>query len=250
MFDLNSDLGESFGAYTIGNDEQLLSLVSSANIATGFHAGDPLVMRRTVGVAKQYGVRIGAHIGYRDLVGFGRRAMDVEPAVLTAETLYQIGALQAVARAEKTEVEYVKPHGALYHRISNDRTQAMAVLAGIKAADPQLKLMGFAGSMALEWAREVGLGVIAEAFADRAYTPEGNLVPRSDANAVIHDPDRAAAQALALASGAPIVALDGTELHITAASLCVHGDNPEAIALVERIRATLAASGIEVGNAG
>lgn len=248
MFDLNSDLGESFGAFRIGNDEAILNLVSSANVATGFHAGDPLVMRKTVETAVAKQVRIGAHIGYRDLAGFGRRAMAYDPALLEAETLYQIGALQAVARAAGTQVRYVKPHGALYNTIAHDRAQAKAVIAGIKAADPHLKLMGLAGAPVLGWAAEAGLGTIAEAFADRAYTPEGTLVPRSQPGAVIHDPEVAAAQALAFALGEPITAVDGTHVQVTAESLCVHGDNPEALRLVEQIRSELAAHGIEVDH--
>lgn len=248
MFDLNSDLGESFGAYTIGNDAAVLELVSSANIATGFHAGDPLVMSNTVKTAAALGVRIGAHIGYRDLAGFGRRAMDYDPELLEAETIYQIGALQAIARAHGAEVGYVKPHGALYNRIAKDPVQAGAVIAGIKAADSSLKLMGLAGAPVLDWAAEAGLGTIAEAFADRAYTPEGHLVPRSQPGAVLHDPKLSAAQALAFALGRPITAIDGSEVHVQAESLCVHGDNPAALNLIKEIRAALAAEGVEVGH--
>ncbi|MEJ5997167.1 LamB/YcsF family protein [Corynebacterium sp. H130] len=249
MFDLNSDLGESFGSYRIGNDDAVLALVSSANIATGFHAGDPLVMQKTVAMAVEKQVRIGAHIGYRDLAGFGRRAMAYESDVLTAETIYQIGALQAIARAAGAQVEYVKPHGALYNTIAHDRTQAEAVIAGIKAADPSLKLMGLAGAPVLTWAQEAGLETIAEAFADRAYTSEGTLVPRSQPGAVLHDPTAAAAQALAFARGEAITAIDGSKVQVSAQSLCVHGDNPEALELVKQIRSTLADNGIEVGHA-
>lgn len=248
MFDLNSDLGESFGAYTIGNDRAVLELVSSANVATGFHAGDPLVMSATVKTAAALGVRIGAHIGYRDLAGFGRRAMDYDPELLEAETVYQIGALQAIARAHGAEVAYVKPHGALYNRIAKDPVQAVAVITGIKAADPNLKLMGLAGAPVLDWAAEAGIGTIAEAFADRAYTPEGHLVPRSQPGAVLHDPQLSAAQALAFALGKPITAIDGTEVHVQAESLCVHGDNPAALNLIREIRTALAAEGVEVGH--
>lgn len=249
MFDLNSDLGESFGAYTIGGDAQVLDLVSSANVATGFHAGDPLVMAQTVAMAVDKGVRVGAHVGYRDLAGFGRREMEYDPGLLAAETTYQIGALQAIARAQGTAVTYVKPHGALYNRIAHDSVQASAVIQGIKDADPTLKLMGLAGSSVLRWAQEAGLGVIAEAFADRAYTADGTLVPRSTPGAVLHDAQAAASQAVNLALGEPITAIDGSRILVAAESLCVHGDNPTALLLIKEIRAALAAEGIEVGHA-
>ncbi|QGU02444.1 LamB/YcsF family protein [Corynebacterium kalinowskii] len=248
MFDLNSDMGESFGAFSIGNDGAVLKLVSSANIATGFHAGDPLVMVSTVQTAIAHGVRIGAHIGYQDIAGFGRRDMEYDPKLLEAETIYQIGALQAIARSLGAEVAYVKPHGALYNRIAFDPNQAEPVIAGIKAADPSLKLMGLAGSPVLQWAADAGLGTISEAFADRAYTPEGKLVPRSQPGAVLHDPVVAAAQALAFALGEPITAIDGSKVHVRAESLCVHGDNPAALVLIEHIRQKLSDAGVGVGH--
>lgn len=248
MFDLNCDLGESFGAYTIGNDKAVLPLVTSANIATGFHAGDPLVMVQTVKLALLNDVRIGAHIGYRDLAGFGRRAMDYDPELLRAETIYQIGALQSIAHSAGAKVTYVKPHGALYNRIARDKNQAQAVISGILATDPSLKLMGLAGAPVLDWAATAGLGTIAEAFADRAYTPTGELVPRSQPGAVIHDPELAACQAVAFALGKPITTVDGTQIQLSAQSLCVHGDNPAALALIERIRSSLQAAGVEVGH--
>lgn len=249
MIDLNSDLGESFGAFRIGNDEQVLDLVTSANIATGFHAGDALVMTRTVAKAQARGVRIGAHVGYRDLAGFGRRAMDYDPELLAAETTYQIGALQAIAREQGATVAYVKPHGALYNTIAHDRAQARAVIAGVKAADPQLALMGLAGSPVLEWANEEGLTTISEGFIDRVYTSEGRLVARSQPGAVLSKLD-AIAQARSLALGKPIRASDGQEIVIHADSLCVHGDNPEALSLVQNIREEFHRDGIEVGYAG
>lgn len=249
MFDLNSDLGESFGSYSIGNDADVLELVTSANIATGFHAGDPLVMSKTVALAGSRGIRIGAHVGYRDLAGFGRRAMAYDADLLAAETTYQIGALQAIARAHGSRVIYVKPHGALYNCIARDKYQAEAVIAGIKAADPSLALMGLAGAPVLGWAAEAGLSVIAEAFADRTYTASGDLVPRSQAGAVIHDPEIAAAQAVAFAEGSAVTAIDGSKVHVQADSLCVHGDNPAALELVRTIRTRLAEAGVEVGCA-
>ena len=244
--DLNSDLGESFGAWTIGNDSAVLDLVTSANIACGFHAGDPLVMIRTCDLAQKRGVRIGAHVGYRDLAGFGRRNMDYHPDDLRAETIYQIGALQAAARSVGAQVTYVKPHGALYNRIAHDKTQAMAVIEGILAADSTLKLMGLAGSPILDWASAEGLSTLAEAFADRAYNADGTLVSRSQPGAVHHDPDVVAGQAIAFATGAPITSIDGQELIVQADSLCVHGDNPEAISLSRRIIEQLGHVGVAV----
>lgn len=244
--DLNCDLGESFGNFRIGNDEAMLDLVSSANIACGFHAGDASVMNRTVAAAVERGVRIGAHVGYRDLAGFGRRAMAYDPAELQAETTYQIGALQAFALKHGAEVAYVKPHGALYNTIAHDRVQADAVIAGIKDADPKLALMGLAGAPVLEWAAEAGLTTLSESFADRAYTAEGTLVPRSQPGAVHHDPEAAVAQAIAFATGKQITAISGELIDVPADSICVHGDNPAALDLVRRIRTSLAEAGIEV----
>ena len=244
--DLNSDLGESFGAWTIGNDSAVLDLVTSANIACGFHAGDPLVMIRTCDLAQKRGGRIGAHVGYRDLAGFGRRNMDYHPDDLQAETIYQIGALQAAARSVGAQVTYVKPHGALYNRIAHDKTHAMAVMEGSLATDPTLKLMGLAGSPILDWASAEGLSTLAEAFADRAYNADGTLVSRSQPGAVHHDPDVVAGQAIAFATGAPITSIDGQELVVQADSLCVHGDNPEAISLSRRIIEQLGHVGVAV----
>ncbi|MDO4760679.1 MAG: 5-oxoprolinase subunit PxpA [Corynebacterium sp.] len=245
--DVNADVGESFGSYNMGNDEAVLPLVTSANIACGFHAGDPSVMLRTCELARDCGVRIGAHPGYRDLSGFGRRAMHYTPAELEAEVIYQIGALQAAAKAVGSRVCYVKPHGALYHAISQDKSAALAVFSAMLKVDPHLKLMAQAQLPVLEWARAAGLGTIAEAFADRAYNPDGSLVSRSAPNAVHHDPDVAAAQAIAFATGSGFSAVDGSTLHIQADSLCVHGDNPQALALVAHVRAALTDAGVAVG---
>lgn len=245
--DLNSDLGESFGSWTMGQDEQMLDIVTSANIACGFHAGDPLVMVRTCELAHANNVRIGAHVGYRDLAGFGRRAMDYDTAELRAETIYQLGALQAAAETVGAHVSYVKPHGALYNRIAHDETQASAVIEAITAVDPSLKLMGLAGSPVLEWAQQAGLDTISEAFADRAYNPDGSLASRKQPGAVHHDPDIAAAQALAFATGETITAIDGTQLQVNADSICLHGDNPAAVQLARRIAETLENQGISLG---
>ncbi|AKK02765.1 LamB/YcsF family protein [Corynebacterium epidermidicanis] len=249
FIDLNCDLGESFGNYTIGNDEAMLDLVSSANIACGFHAGDASVMDTTVAAAVERGVRIGAHVGYRDLAGFGRRAMAYAPEELRAETTYQIGALQAFARKHGSAVQYVKPHGALYNTIAHDEAQAQAVIQGIKDADPNLALMGLAGAPVLEWAANAGLKVLSETFADRAYTAEGTLVPRSQEGAVHHDPEVAAAQAIAFATQSPITSVTGSPIMVHADSICVHGDNPAALALVKQIISELNAREIEVRHA-
>ena len=246
--DLNSDLGESFGNFTIGNDSAVLDLVSSANIACGFHAGDPLVMRRTVRQAADRGVRIGAHVGYRDLPGFGRRFIAYAPEQLTAEVLFQIGALQAVAKAEGTEVTYVKPHGALYNHIARGEEQAQAVIEGIKLADPNLCLMGLSGTPILQWAEAAGLSTLSETFADRAYEPDGSLVSRSKEGAVHHDPAVAVRQALAFATGTSFTAIDGSPITVHADSICVHGDNPAALDLVKAIIKTLDDEGIEVSS--
>ncbi len=244
--DINSDLGESYGSWTMGSDEAVLDLVSSANIACGFHAGDATVLLKTVAAAKARNVRIGAHIGYNDITGFGRRAMDYEHDVLLAETIYQIGAIQAAATTVGATVDYVKPHGALYNRIAFDESQAAAVIEGIRRLNPELSLMALSGSQIVEQARAEGLTVIQETFADRAYTAAGALVSRSQVGAVHHDPEVAAAQALAFATGQPITSLEGTPVQVQADSICVHGDNPAALELVRQILTTLAKHDVEV----
>jgi UPF0271 protein len=244
--DLNSDLGESYGAWTMGDDAAMLAIVSSANVACGFHAGDPLTVLATLREAAARGVAVGAHVSYPDRVGFGRRRMDVAPAELTADVIYQIGALQGLAAAAGTRVRYVKPHGALYNTIADDAVQADAVIAGIKAIEPSLALMALAGARILERARAAGLRVVAEAFADRAYTPSGALVSRRDPGAVLHDPDEVARRMLRLATDGVIEAADGSELRLEAQSICVHGDSPAAIAMARSIRERLADAGVVI----
>ncbi len=244
--DLNSDLGESYGAWTMGDDAAMLAIVSSANVACGFHAGDPLTVLATLREAAARGVAVGAHVSYPDRVGFGRRRMDVAPAELTADVIYQIGALQGLAAAAGTRVRYVKPHGALYNTIADDAVQADAVIAGIKAIDTSLALMALAGAPILERARAAGLRVVAEAFADRAYTPTGALVSRRDPGAVLHDPDEVARRMLRLATGGVIEAADGSELRLEAQSICVHGDSPAAVAMARSIRERLADAGVAI----
>ncbi|WP_432092540.1 LamB/YcsF family protein [Streptomyces sp. bgisy100] len=246
VVDLNADLGENFGRWTLTDDAALLSIVSSANVATGFHAGDPSTIRRVCDLAAERGVRIGAQVSYRDLAGFGRRAMDVPPDELADEITYQIGALQVFARAAGADVVYVKPHGALYNRVVTDREQAAAVVAGMRHADPTLPVLGLPGSALHAAAEEAGLRTFAEAFVDRAYTAEGTLVSRRQPGAVVTDPDRITATALSLALDGRTSALDGTDVAVRARSLCVHGDTPGAVALTRRVRQALEEAGVRV----
>jgi len=245
--DLNSDLGEGFGAWRMGDDEAMLDIVTSANIACGFHAGDPSVMRRVCDRAVARGVAIGAHVGYRDLAGFGRRALDIEPAQLADEVLYQIGALDAFARAAGGRVSYVKPHGALYNTAAVDPEQAAAVVEGLRRYDPGLALLCLPDSEMSRQAAKAGVVSYAEAFADRAYTADGRLVSRKEPGAVLHDADAVATRAVAMATGGGLVAADGAQLELQADSLCVHGDTPGAVELARRIREGLAEAGVTLG---
>ena len=244
--DLNSDLGESYGAWRMGDDATMLDIVSSANVACGFHAGDPSGILATLEQAAKRGVVVGAHVSYPDRVGFGRRNMDVTSAELTADVIYQIGALQGLARAAGTRVAYVKPHGALYNTIAGDARQADAVIAAMLALDPALVMMGLAGAPILDRARAAGLPVVAEAFADRAYTPQGTLVSRREAGAVLHDPDTVAARMLRLATEGVIEASDGSTLTLQADSICIHGDSPGAVAMAQRVREVLVEGGVQI----
>ncbi len=245
--DLNSDLGEGFGAWRMGDDEAMLDIVTSANIACGFHAGDPSVMRRVCDAAVARGVAIGAHVGYRDLAGFGRRALDIEPDQLTDEVLYQIGALDAFARAAGGRVTYVKPHGALYNTAAVDPEQAAAVVEGLRRYDPGLALLCLPDSEMSRQAAKTGVVSYAEAFADRAYTSDGRLVSRKEPGAVLHDADAVATRAVAMATGGGLVAADGAQLDLRADSLCVHGDTPGAVELARRIRDELTTAGVTLG---
>jgi UPF0271 protein len=244
--DLNSDLGESYGAWRMGDDAAMLEVVSSANVACGFHAGDPAGILRTVKAAAERGVAIGAHVSYPDLAGFGRRDMDIAPADLTADVVYQVGALSGLAAAVGSKVRYVKPHGALYNRIAVDAVQGAAVIAALKAVDPTLVLMGLAGAPILDQARAAGLAVVAEAYADRAYTPAGHLVPRREAGAVLHDASLIAARMVRLATEGVVEAIDGSVIRIDAQSICVHGDSPGAVAIAREVRGRLEAAGIAI----
>jgi len=244
--DLNSDLGESLGAWRMGDDAALLAIVSSANLACGFHAGDPAGILQTLRAAGARGVVVGAHVSYPDLAGFGRRNMDVASADLRADVIYQVGALQGLAAAAGTTVRYVKPHGALYNTIAHDERQAHDVIAALLALDPRLVLVGLAGSPLLGWARAAGLRVVAEAFADRAYTPQGTLVSRREPGAVLHDPQEIAARMLRLATGGVVTAIDGSTVRIEADSICVHGDSPGAVETARQVRAVLEAAGVAI----
>ncbi|MEU1317611.1 LamB/YcsF family protein [Streptomyces tibetensis] len=244
--DLNADLGEGFGRWRLTDDERLLSVVTSANVACGFHAGDAVTMRRVCELAAERGVRIGAQVSYRDLAGFGRRAMDVPPAELAAEVAYQIGALEVFARAAGARVAYVKPHGALYNRVVHDEEQAAAVVDGVLLADAALPVLGLPGSRLLTLAGKAGLPVVTEAFADRAYTDAGTLVPRTLEGAVVTDPDAVVERSLALARSGEVVSRSGTRIKVRARSLCLHGDTPGAVELARLVRERLESSGVRV----
>jgi lactam utilization protein B len=242
MIDINADLGEGFGVWRLGDDEALLAVVTSANVACGYHAGDPLIMRRTCEAAVARGVMIGAQVSYRDLAGFGRREMDVAPEELTAEVLYQLAALDGIARISGGRVGYVKPHGALYNRIVRDPAQAAAVVAAVRAYDPSLPILTLPGSAVYEAAGD--LTVVAECYADRAYTAAGTLVSRREPGAVIHDPGEVAARAVRMAVDGVVVAADGTPVPLSARSICVHGDTPGAVEIAHAVRTGLTEAGI------
>ncbi|GHA16282.1 LamB/YcsF family protein [Streptomyces echinoruber] len=244
--DLNADLGEGFGPWRLTDDERLLSVVTSANVACGFHAGDAVTMRRVCELAVERGVRIGAQVSYRDLAGFGRRAMDVPPAELAAEVAYQIGALEVFARAAGARVAYVKPHGALYNRVVHDEEQAAAVVDGVLLAGGALPVLGLPGSRLLSVAGKAGLPVVTEAFADRAYTEQGTLVPRGQEGAVVSDPEAVVERSVSLVRSGTVVSRTGTTIEVRARSLCLHGDTPGAVELARRVRRRLEESGIRV----
>lgn len=250
MIDLNADLGEGFGHWRLGDDDALLDLVTSANVACGFHAGDPSTMRRVCGAAVARGVRIGAQVGYRDLAGFGRRDIEYDPHELADDVLFQIGALDAFARAAGDRVRYVKPHGALYNRIVHDAVQAEAVVRAVvtfaSAYDVPVPVLGLPGSVFLDLAATAGLQVTAEAFADRAYTASGTLVPRSVPGAVLTSPEKVAGRAMEMAVSGTVRAIDGALVTVKPQSLCVHGDSPSAVAMARAVREGLESVGVEV----
>ena len=244
--DLNADLGESYGRWVLGDDEAMLGCVSSANVACGFHAGDPATLLRTVRAAAEKGVVIGAQVSYPDLAGFGRRFIDINPEDLTAGVLYQIGALDGLCRAAGTTVRYVKPHGALYNTAVHHEEQAAAIVAAVVAHGAGLPVLGLPGSALLRHTREAGLRAVPEAFADRGYTPAGTLVARSEPGALLGDPDQVAARVLRLVTAREVVSVDGSVVGVEAESVCLHGDSPGAVTMARAVRDQLVANGIAV----
>jgi UPF0271 protein len=246
VIDLNADVGEGFGSWTMGDDEALVGLVSSANVACGFHAGDPSTMARVCAFAAERGVAVGAHVAYRDLAGFGRRDLDIAPDELIGDVLYQLGALDAFARAAGTHLSYVKPHGALYNRIAVDPIQARAVVEAVRRFDTSLPVLTLPASVVHGVAAGMGIATVTEAFPDRSYEPDGQLVSRSQGGAVLHDPDLVAERAVRVATTGRLTAVDGSQVDVAARSLCVHGDTPEAVAIATAVRRALEAAGITV----
>jgi len=246
VLDLNSDLGESFGRWVLGDDEAMLGLVTSANGACGFPAGDATTLRRTCALAAEHGVVVGAQVGYRDLAGFGRRFIDMEPRQLTDDVLYQIGALEGLCRVAGTQVRYVKPHGALYNATVHHEAQARAVVEAVRAYDAALPVLGLPGSRLLAAAEAAGLRAVPEFFVDRGYTPEGALVSRSQDGALLHDPSEVTARVVRMVEDGVVAAVDGTDVPVRAESACVHGDSPGAVAMAAAVRDGLNAAGVEL----
>jgi UPF0271 protein len=248
--DLNSDVGESFGAYTIGQDQILLRHITSANVACGYHAGDPGVMRSTVALARQHGVAVGAHPGFPDLVGFGRRDLSATSREVEDFVVYQVGALSAIAAAQGVRLQHVKPHGALFNMAVRDAALADAIARGTAAVDRSLILFGLPGSELIAAGKRAGLRTASEVFADRAYEPDGTLVSRRKADAVIHDPDAVVTRVLRMATDRTVVAIDGSVVKLDLDTICVHGDTPGAADLAARIREALQRSGVDVKPVG
>jgi 5-oxoprolinase (ATP-hydrolysing) subunit A len=242
--DLNADLGEGFGVWRLGDDDALLGVVTSANVACGFHAGDPATMRRVCSRAAAAGVAVGAQVSYRDLAGFGRRFMDVDPAELTDDILYQLAALDGIARVAGTRVSYVKPHGALYNAAVSHEGHAQAVVDAVLAYDRRLPVLGLPGSVLLREAEAAGMRPVSEGFADRGYTPAGTLVPRTQPGALVHDPVAVAARALRMAADGVVDAVDGTPVLMPVQSVCVHGDTPGAVEMARAVRTSLEEAGL------
>jgi 5-oxoprolinase (ATP-hydrolysing) subunit A len=242
--DLNADLGEGFGVWRLGDDDALLGVVTSANVACGFHAGDPATMRRVCSRAAAAGVAVGAQVSYRDLAGFGRRFMDVERAELTDDILYQLAALDGIARVAGTRVSYVKPHGALYNAAVSHEGHAQAVVDAVLAYDRRLPVLGLPGSVLLREAEAAGMRPVSEGFADRGYTPAGTLVPRAQPGALVHDPVTVAARALRMAADGVVDAVDGSPVLMPVQSVCVHGDTPGAVEMARAVRTSLEDAGL------
>jgi len=250
QIDLNADVGESFGAYSYGDDEGVLPCVSSANIACGFHAGDPAVMRRTLQLAERHGIAAGAHPGFPDLPGFGRRDMHISTAELESIVAYQIGALAAVAAIEGARLSHVKPHGALYNMSARDAAMADAIARAVSAVDATLVLFGLSGSQLIAAGERAGLRVASEVFADRGYWPDGSLAPRGTPGAIITEVAEVVRRAVGMATGQGVTCVDGTMIRVKAETICIHGDTPGAAALARAVRAALTAAGIDVVSPG
>jgi UPF0271 protein len=246
QIDLNGDVGESFGAYEIGHDAALIPMLTSVNIACGFHAGDPGVMRATVALAREHGAAVGAHPGFPDLVGFGRREMKATPREVEDLVAYQIGALAGIAAAQGVRLTHVKPHGALYNMAARDMNLADAIARAIATVDSSLKLFGLPGSKSLEAAQQRHVQAVSEAFADRAYRRDGSLVPRHEPGAVIQDEEVVVSRAVSIARERTVIAADGTPVPLDVQTICVHGDTPGAAALASRIRKALSDAGIQL----
>lgn len=246
--DLNSDLGEGFGHWAMGDDPAMLAIVTSANIACGAHAGDPKTMLTSIRLAAEQGVSIGAHVGYRDLAGFGRRDMDVEPSELYADVLFQIAAICGIADSVGYPVRYVKPHGALYNRIVGDADHARVVVQAIHDFKPGLAMLGLQGSAAQNESERLGLRFFSEAFVDRAYNRDGSLVSRDHLGALITDPGVVAARVVGMVTEGSVMAIDGSRIPIRADSLCVHGDSPNAVAMAFEVRRELKAAGVALNS--
>ena len=244
--DLNCDLGESFGNYKIGLDDEVIRHISSANVACGFHASDPLVMQKTVALAKENGVCIGAHPGFPDLVGFGRRNMSVSPSEAKALVQYQIGALDAFCKAAGVKLCHVKPHGALYNMAGKDEILAQAVCEGIFEYDSNLILLGLSGSKMIEAGKKIGLRTASEVFADRAYEADGSLVARSKPGAVITDENLAVSRVVEMVKNGRVTSITGNEIEIKADSICLHGDGVKAVEFAKRINEELLKNGVEI----
>ncbi|WP_431878800.1 LamB/YcsF family protein [Amycolatopsis sacchari] len=244
--DLNSDLGEGFGIWPLTHDDALLEIVTSANVACGFHAGDPSVLRRVTARAAERGIAVGAQVAYRDLAGFGRRFIDVDPAELVNDVIYQIAALDGFARVAGTRVSYVKPHGALYNAIVHHAEQAAAVVEAVRSYDASLPVLGLPGSEWLRQAENAGLRTVREAFADRAYTPEGTLVSRRQPGAVVHDAEEVVRRVVRMATEGTVTAIDGSVVEVRPDSVCVHGDTPGAVEIARGVRDALMREGVEL----
>ncbi|MBB5172641.1 LamB/YcsF family protein [Texcoconibacillus texcoconensis] len=248
--DLNSDLGESFGAYTIGQDELVLEQITSANIACGYHAGDHNVMRRTINLAVEKQVGLGAHPGLPDLIGFGRRQMNVDPDDVYNFIIYQIGALQGFAELHRLMLNHVKPHGALFNMATKDPAIAQAIAEAVYQLNPHLILFGLANGELVKAGEKVGLTVANEVFADRTYQPDGSLTPRTSPNAMIHDADEATRRVIRMVKEGKVAAVDGSDVDLTADTICVHGDEPSALQFVKQLRHALTENGITLKRVG